>query len=99
MAVRVLTSHACSEEGLEDATSLLLQLSKSAPPLRLVIIRLLLEGAQKLGGLLAAQIQSLLDEIVTYNSQHPNESNQQSPSFSQPAKGVLTNRFVTVKLI
>ena len=44
LAVGVLTSHACSEEGLEDATSLLLQLSKSTPTLRLLIIRLLLEG-------------------------------------------------------
>ena len=44
IAVGVLTSHACSEEGLEDATSLLLQLSKSSSSLRLLIIRLLLEG-------------------------------------------------------
>ena len=44
VAVGVLTSHACSEEGLEDATALLLQLSNSAIPLRSLIITLLLEG-------------------------------------------------------
>uniref|UniRef100_H2Z015 Uncharacterized protein n=1 Tax=Ciona savignyi TaxID=51511 RepID=H2Z015_CIOSA len=54
LAVGVLTTHACSEEGLEDATNLLLHLSKSASALRLLIIRLSLEGAQKLGGLLAS---------------------------------------------
>ena len=48
MAVGVLTSHACSEEGLEDATSLLLQLSKSSSTLRLLVIRLLLEGKEEL---------------------------------------------------
>ena len=36
LAVDVLTSKSCSEEGLEDATSLLLSLSYGPPPTRLV---------------------------------------------------------------
>ncbi|XP_076800643.1 E3 ubiquitin-protein ligase HUWE1-like isoform X1 [Clavelina lepadiformis] len=92
LAVGVLTSHACSEEGLEDATSLLLQLSKSTPTLRLLIIRLLLEGAQKLGGLLAQQIKMLLDEIVAYNVQQVDSG--ASPSTSNtPVKGLMRSRF------
>ena len=44
VCIEVLTSHSCSEDGLEDATQLLLQLSKSADPLRSVIVSLLVDG-------------------------------------------------------
>jgi len=46
VAVGVLTSHACSEEGLEDATTLLLQLSKASSNIRLHIIQLSFEGTR-----------------------------------------------------
>lgn len=49
LAVEVLTSKSCSEEGLEDATSLLLQLSRANSATRDNILRLLLEGARHLG--------------------------------------------------
>ena len=44
VCIEVLTSHSCSEDGLEDATQLLLQLSKSADSLRSVIVSLLVDG-------------------------------------------------------
>nr|CAB3254981.1 E3 ubiquitin-protein ligase HUWE1-like [Phallusia mammillata] len=89
VAVGVLTSHACSEEGLEDATSLLLQLSKATPGIRQMIVQLSFEGAQKLGTLLAAQIQVLLEEIIQYNKEH---AEGQSGS-GTPSRGVISNRF------
>nr|XP_026689880.1 E3 ubiquitin-protein ligase HUWE1-like [Ciona intestinalis] len=92
LTVGVLTTHACSEEGLEDATTLLLHLSKSAPALRLLIIRLSLEGAQKLGGLLASQIKELLDEIIVYNQQQL-ASGAIPAVTTAPTKGVIVNRF------
>lgn len=47
--LQVLTSKACSEEGLDDATSLLLQLSWANNATRQTILTLLLEGARTLG--------------------------------------------------
>ncbi|KAH3893128.1 hypothetical protein DPMN_017272 [Dreissena polymorpha] len=49
MAVQVLTSKACSEEGLEDATNLLLQLSQANTATRGAVLNMLLEGARTLG--------------------------------------------------
>jgi len=49
MAVQVLTSKSCSEEGLEDATNLLLQLSFANVATRSAVLRLLLQGARELG--------------------------------------------------
>ena len=46
---QVLTSKACSEEGLEDATNLLLQLSWANNVTREAILQLLLDGARELG--------------------------------------------------
>ena len=47
--LQVLISKWCSEEGLEDATNLLLQLSKASSAMRNTVLKLLLEGARKLG--------------------------------------------------
>ncbi len=94
VAVGVLTSHACSEEGLEDATSLLLQLSKSAVPLRSLIITLLLEGAQTLGEMLGEQIRVLHQEIITYNGgQASDAASPSSSSSGYQTKGQMVNRF------
>jgi len=46
---QVLTSKWCSEEGLEDATNLLLQLSKAHTELQELVLKLLLVGARELG--------------------------------------------------
>ncbi|CAN8005058.1 unnamed protein product, partial [Ixodes pacificus] len=63
LAVETLTSKACSEEGLEDATSLLLRLSRGCPSARQVVLRLLLEGARDLGATVGASIGALLAEL------------------------------------
>lgn len=47
--IQVLTSKSCSEEGLEDATNLLLQLSWANNATRQAVLKLLLEGARVLG--------------------------------------------------
>lgn len=47
--IQVLTSKSCSEEGLEDATNLLVQLSWANNATRSSILKLLLEGARELG--------------------------------------------------
>lgn len=52
----VLTSHSCSEEGLEDAANILLQLSRGDGSTRDTVLRLLLSGARHLGYTLCKQI-------------------------------------------
>ncbi|XP_027702969.1 E3 ubiquitin-protein ligase HUWE1-like [Vombatus ursinus] len=67
LSVEVLTSHCCSEEGLEDAANVLLQLSRGDPLTRDTVIKLLLNGAKHLGCTLCKQIGTLLAELREYN--------------------------------
>uniref|UniRef100_A0ACB8ENN4 E3 ubiquitin-protein ligase huwe1 n=1 Tax=Sphaerodactylus townsendi TaxID=933632 RepID=A0ACB8ENN4_9SAUR len=67
LSVEVLTSHSCSEEGLEDAANVLLQLSRGDPATRDTVLKLLLNGAHQLGYTLCKQIGTLLAELREYN--------------------------------
>ncbi|XP_063288562.1 E3 ubiquitin-protein ligase HUWE1 isoform X2 [Pelobates fuscus] len=67
LSVEVLTSHSCSEEGLEDAANVLLQLSRGDPSTRDTVLKLLLSGAHHLGYTLCKQIGTLLAELREYN--------------------------------
>ncbi|KAK1346260.1 hypothetical protein QTO34_000114 [Cnephaeus nilssonii] len=67
LSVEVLTSHSCSEEGLEDAANVLLQLSRGDPGTRDTVLKLLLNGARHLGYTLCKQIGTLLAELREYN--------------------------------
>ncbi|XP_030162060.1 E3 ubiquitin-protein ligase HUWE1 isoform X7 [Lynx canadensis] len=67
LSVEVLTSHSCSEEGLEDAANVLLQLSRGDPATRDTVLKLLLNGARHLGYTLCKQIGTLLAELREYN--------------------------------
>lgn len=44
-----MTSHSCSEESLEDAANVLLQLSRGDPVTRDTVLKVLLNGARHLG--------------------------------------------------
>lgn len=67
LAVDVLTSGSCSEDGLEDVTTLLLQISRLNIPTRDAILRLLLDGARTIGEVLRHSIGQLYVEIVEHN--------------------------------
>jgi E3 ubiquitin-protein ligase HUWE1 len=56
LAVEVLTSKACSEEGLEDVTALLLNLSYGGTQTRESILLLLLAGARQLGNVVSGHV-------------------------------------------
>lgn len=73
LAVNVLTSGICSEDGLEDATTLLLQLSKIDKDTRDSALALLLDGARDIAYTLCGEIKKLLVEIREYNSVHGHE--------------------------
>lgn len=61
--IRVLTSGRCSEEGLEEATTLLTNLSKCSIPTREQILFMLLEGVRTIGHTLCSQIIALDDSV------------------------------------
>ena len=69
----MLTSGVCSEDGLEDATTLLLQLSKIDKDTRDSVLVLLLDGARDIAFTLCAEIKKLLTEIREYNLAHGHE--------------------------
>ncbi|XP_031421594.1 E3 ubiquitin-protein ligase HUWE1 [Clupea harengus] len=108
LSVEVLTSHSCSEEGLEDAANILLQLSRGDGLTRDTVLRLLLSGARHLGYTLCKQIGTLLAELREYNleqqrraradAQSP-ESGHEDPSLSARLKGKMTSRFWQGRLI
>merc|ERR1719336_1110607 len=64
LAVEVLTSKACSEEGLEDVTALLLNLSYGGTSTRESILHLLLAGARQLGNVVQHHVSALLTELA-----------------------------------
>uniref|UniRef100_A0A4W4G0E8 E3 ubiquitin-protein ligase HUWE1 n=1 Tax=Electrophorus electricus TaxID=8005 RepID=A0A4W4G0E8_ELEEL len=102
LSVEVLTSHSCSEEGLEDAANILLQLSRGDSQTRDTVLRLLLSGARHLGYTLCKQIGTLLAELREYNleqqrraradTQSP-EAAHEDPSLTTRLKGKMTSRF------
>ncbi|XP_032242084.2 E3 ubiquitin-protein ligase HUWE1 isoform X2 [Nematostella vectensis] len=67
LAVTVLTGGSCSEDGLEDATTLLLQISRLSTSTRNTVLAHLLEGAQRLGETLRRVISVLLLELIEQN--------------------------------
>lgn len=71
LVVNVLTSGMCSEEGLEDATTLLLQVSRLNPQTRDSVLQLLLEGARRIGQTLQENIAVLLSELIEHNRNAP----------------------------
>lgn len=63
IVVSVLISGHCSEDGLEDATSLLTNLSKCSIETREQILVILLQGVKTIGQALNSQINALLENI------------------------------------
>ena len=100
LAVDVLTSKSCSEEGLEDVTSFLLRLSRSCSTTRQIVLRLLLEGSRQLGSLVCENIASLNTELKGLNL-HSLESddNAEDKNADKVAKGMLHDRFTLQRVV
>ena len=62
--VSVLISGRCSEDGLDDATSLLTNLSKCSIETRETILVILLEGVRTIGQTLCGQVSTLYDDLL-----------------------------------
>ncbi|XP_015191132.1 PREDICTED: E3 ubiquitin-protein ligase HUWE1 isoform X3 [Polistes dominula] len=102
LAVQVLTSKSCSEEGLEDATALLLNLSHCPDPTRQLILNLLLEGAMELANMVCEHINDLMTELKVLNrelSRRNSIEEQPSTSSGGGGRGILLDRFTNENVI
>lgn len=96
LAIDVLTSKSCSEEGLEDATLLLLNLSQCSNRTRTLIIELLISGATYLAKIVKQQIKDLMNDLQLLNrtnkvhavAQTLLSSSIQEPEHDQSSKSV-----------
>ncbi len=96
LAIDVLTSKSCSEEGLEDATMLLLNLSQCSNRTRTLIIELLISGATFLAKIVKQQIKDLMNDLQLLNrtnkvhavAQTLLSSSIQEPEHDQSAKSI-----------
>ncbi|XP_015788441.1 E3 ubiquitin-protein ligase HUWE1 isoform X3 [Tetranychus urticae] len=101
LAVEVLTSKSCSEAGLEDATSLLLRLSRSCPATRDIVLNLLLEGARELGFTVSQHITKLNEELSKLNisSKEPSDDNNAESNADKILKGIIQDRFTSASIV
>ncbi len=100
LAVEVLTSKACSEEGLEDVNALLLNLSYGPEPTRDTILRLLLEGAQQLGSVVRQNVLDLQMELRKLKTKSGEESSSSTDAQKQnTSKGLLMDRFTSDQVV
>jgi len=88
LAVEVFTSKSCSEEGLEDATSLLLRLSRSCPITRTTVCK---------------HIEKLNEELKKLNiaSKEPagSEESMEDKNFERTLKGIIQDRFTQANIV
>jgi len=96
LAINVLTSNTCSEEGLEDATALLLNMTVNLANTRHTVMNLLLDAARNMASVVCVHIDFLLKELRQLNSQHRQHEDLDDSSVDSRVtslKGILSNRF------
>lgn len=104
LVVEVLTSKSCSEAGLEDATALLLRLSKYCSVTRNTLLSLLLEGARELGLTVSQHIEKLNEELRSLNMSSKDQltnsaDNSEKESADRLIKGILHDRFTHANIV
>lgn len=103
LTVEVLTSKSCSEDGLEDATALLINLSQCSSKTKYMIINLLVKGVIELSHMVQKHISNLMVELRQLNDSLKGEKKTEgtmstgddSDELSRPStsKGLLRDRF------
>ena len=93
LAVEVLTSKACSEEGLEDVTALLLNLSYGGTQTRESILHLLLAGARELGNVVRSHVSDLLKELSDLKTSGSLQHGTKEDEEENKNKGTLVDKF------
>lgn len=103
LTVEVLTSKSCSEDGLEDATALLINLSQCSSKTKYMIINLLVKGVIELSHMVQKHINNLMVELRQLNESLKGDkkvdgamaTGDDSDELSRPStsKGLLRDRF------
>lgn len=103
LTVEVLTSKSCSEDGLEDATALLINLSQCSSKTKYMIINLLVKGVIELSHMVKQHISILMKELRQLNDSLKGDKKTEgtmstgddSDELSKPStsKGLLRDRF------
>lgn len=103
LTVEVLTSKSCSEDGLEDATALLINLSQCSSKTKYMIINLLVKGVIELSHMVQKHISNLMVELRQLNESLKGDkkadgvmaTGDDSDELSRPStsKGLLRDRF------
>lgn len=103
LTVEVLTSKSCSEDGLEDATALLINLSQCSSKTKYMIINLLVKGVIELSHMVQKHISNLMVELRQLNNSLKGDKKTEgamatgddSDELSRPStsKGLLRDRF------
>merc|ERR1712142_130415 len=99
LAVEVLTSKACSEEGLEDVTALLLNLSYGGTQTRESILHLLLAGARQLGNVVSNHVSDLLKELADLKASGGLATVIKEDEEEGKHKGVMADRFTKESVV
>jgi len=99
LAVEVLTSKACSEEGLEDVTALLLNLSYGGTQTRESILHLLLAGARQLGNVVSNHVSDLLQELAELKAGGGLATVVKEEEDEGKHKGVMSDRFTKESVV
>ena len=99
LAVEVLTSKACSEEGLEDVTALLLNLSYGGSKTRESILHLLLAGARQLGNVVCSHVSDLLKELAELKNSGGIQHHAKDEEEENKSKGILVDKFTREALV
>lgn len=89
----------CSEDGLEDATQFLIQLSRADNSTREIVLFLLLEGVRSLGDNVCQQINTLLQQLEENKPALGNFSRQSSGVDDDAAAAAATTNVVTAMII
>lgn len=107
LTVEVLTSKSCSEDGLEDATALLINLSQCSSLTKFMIIKLLVKGVIELSLMVQKHISNLMMELRELNESikseklKPDSNDGESEDLYRPStsKGLLKDRFTKEAVI
>lgn len=114
LTVKVLTSKSCSEDGLEDATALLINLSQCSSKTKYMIINLLVEGVISLSHMVQKHINTLMIELKELNESMKGDKIKTESSIAGPShddtdntdmmkpsssKGQLKDRFTKESVI
>ncbi|KAL0267717.1 UNVERIFIED_CONTAM: hypothetical protein PYX00_009908 [Menopon gallinae] len=97
--VNVLTSNGCTENGLEQATNLLIRMSNCPDPTRITSLKLLISGAREVASLVKEHIEALLQELKEANAKAKSDAELEVELKENHRKGQIQDRFTKKSVV